>query len=289
LIIFFEFDFLKYVAFIVICICMLSILYYAQDILLYHPNAEEKFLYFFPKMKHEQLEEVYISTSDNITLHGYFYKHPNSWTHKLPTILYLHGNAGSVIDSVYFIFSDIMPLNVLSIDYRGYGRSEGHPYEEGLYLDAEAAIDFLLERDDIDKQRIIVYGHSLGAAVAINLATGAYRSHLAGLIIEGAFTNIRQTACYMFAFASWLIKILPAFCFRNKFDSISKISSLEIPALLLAGNEDSIIPPKMTHCLFQSIKSRCANVAVIDKFGHCDLMSSDEWRINVFNFLRNIF
>ena len=96
LIIFFEFDFLKYVAFIVICICMLSILYYAQDILLYHPNAEEKFLYFFPKMKHEQLEEVYISTSDNITLHGYFYKHPNSWTHKLPTILYLHGNAGKL-------------------------------------------------------------------------------------------------------------------------------------------------------------------------------------------------
>ena len=110
---------------------------------------------------------------DGTQLHLFLVKQPAEKSRKVPTLLYLHGNAGNIghrLLNVQGLYSSI-GCNVALLEYRGYGRSEGTPSEEGLCMDAQAALDFLLTRNDINTEKIVVFGRSLGGAVAIDLAT----------------------------------------------------------------------------------------------------------------------
>ena len=161
-----------------------------------------------------------------------------------PTVLYLHGNdlnIGGNVDHVAALHG--IGLSVLVVDYRGYGKCEGaFPSESQVYDDAEAAWDFLIRRRHVDPGRAFIYGHSLGGAVAIELALR--RPEAAGLIVESAFTSmpdIAKIGYWMFP-VDWLL--------NQRFDALAKVPLLRVPVLFIHGTADSEVPYTMSERLF---------------------------------------
>ncbi|MGD8570268.1 MAG: alpha/beta hydrolase [Gammaproteobacteria bacterium] len=177
-----------------------------------------------------QYEDVTIKTADNIDLHGWYI--PGNKGAK--TLLFFHGNAGNIShrgESVS-VFHD-MGLNVLIFDYRGYGQSKGAPSEQGLYRDARAAWRYLTQIRGIADHQIILFGRSLGAAVAIKLATEVQAG---ALIAESTFSSAADMAHHMFPVLSHLIYV------RFNFSNIDNISQVRCPVLYAHSPDDDIIP-----------------------------------------------
>jgi len=176
-------------------------------------------------------EEVDLTASDGVRIHGWYVPHPQAKV----ALLYLHGNAGHIEDRRSFI-GDLrdLPANVLALDYRGYGKSEGRPSEDGLYRDVRAAYDWLARRHD--PARIVVLGKSLGAAPACELAT---QVPLGGLVVQSAFTSIADMSRRVLPFfpARWFL--------RHKYDNLSKVPRIACPKLFIHGREDEMIPFEM--------------------------------------------
>jgi fermentation-respiration switch protein FrsA (DUF1100 family) len=154
-------------------------------------------------------------------------------------ILYFHGssaNVGSVGYNEAWSNFRRMGLGVLAVDYRGYGQSEGEPSEAGLYLDADAAYRYLTDEQRVPPARVLIYGFSLGSAVAIDLAT---RAPAAGLMVEGAVLSVpdRGAELYPFLPAHWLA--------RNRFASVDKIARVSMPKLFIHARDDVDVP--ITH------------------------------------------
>jgi len=141
-------------------------------------------------------EDVYFPTEDHLQLHGWFIK--SSKFSLRNTLIFFHGNAGNIGDRLgkLKLFDDL-GLNVLIVGYRGYGKSEGKPTEEGIYKDARAAYDYLITRDDVDPHRIMAYGASLGAAAAVDLAT---KRELSKLILDSSFSSAVDMAKVIYPF-----------------------------------------------------------------------------------------
>src|SRR6185369_17276293 len=127
------------------------------------------------------------------------------------------------------------------IDYRGYGRSEGKPTEQGLYLDARAAWDYLTTERGVPSQRVIIFGKSLGGAPAIDLA-----SHLepGGLIVQSSFTSAADMAAVV-------MPLLPRVFLHTKMDSVTKISRVHCPKLFIHSRADEVVPFELGHRLYQ--------------------------------------
>ena len=117
------------------------------------------------------------------------------------TILYFHGNAGNIGHRVPNALLMLVNLkaNVVLVDYRGYGKSEGEPSEDGLYLDAEATLDYVMTRPDLDKTKVLLFGRSLGGAVAVRLAS-ANPHRVAAIVVENTFLSIPHMAATLFSF-----------------------------------------------------------------------------------------
>ena len=151
-------------------------------------------------------------------------------------ILYLHGSGGNVGVVAYneaWAKFRRLGLGVLAVDYRGFGESGGRPSEAGLYRDASGAYAYLTGRLGVPASRIVIYGYSLGSAVAIDLAT---RVPAAGLIVEGAPLSVpaRGAELYPFLPVAWMA--------RNRFASVDKVASVRMPKLFLHAREDVVIP-----------------------------------------------
>jgi fermentation-respiration switch protein FrsA (DUF1100 family) len=183
-------------------------------------------------------EDCHFATTDGVRLHGWRV----TVEEPLCELLYFHGNAGNVSYRVDFIERlSRLPANVTVIDYRGYGRSQGRPTEEGLYRDADAAYRFLCDECSVDPGRIVLFGKSLGGAVAIELAT---RVDCAGLIAQSTFTHNHDMARTMVPFAPMHLLV------RRQFDSLARIAQIAIPKLLVHGRGDRLIPYEMGRRLF---------------------------------------
>ena len=192
-----------------------------------------------PSFLHIPFEDVYIKTEDNIKINGWFIPKEGA----KDTILFCHGNAGNIGNRLEkIIFLQEADVNIFIIDYRGYGKSQGRPTEEGLYLDAAAAYNYLVNTREIKAENIILYGESIGTAVIINLAS---REKIAGLIAEGAFSTGRDMGKQIYPF-------LPAFIFSNKFDSLSKIKDVNEPKLFIHSRDDEIVPFGLVKKLFDA-------------------------------------
>jgi fermentation-respiration switch protein FrsA (DUF1100 family) len=139
-------------------------------------------------------------------------------------------------------FFNELGVNVLIIDYRGYGKSQGHPTEAGLYKDALAAYDYLFGRRDIDPQRIMAYGASLGGAVAVDLAS---KRNLSCLIVDSSFTSAADMAKRIYPF-------VPSFLIRVRMDNIGKIKTIKIPKLFIHSKDDEIVPMELGRRLFEA-------------------------------------
>lgn len=187
-----------------------------------------------------RFERVSITTDDGIELAAWYVPHPAP----LGTLLFLHGNAGNISDRLASIqLLKGMNLNVLIVDYRGYGESGGSPTERGTYRDAEAAWDYLTRTRGESPDRVVVFGRSLGGAVAIELAN---RHEPACLIVESSFTRLADVGRrhYPLLPVGWLL--------RHEYDSISKVASIHCLKLFIHGRDDSLIPIDMGRRLFDA-------------------------------------
>lgn len=179
------------------------------------------------------------------------------------TILYLHGaalNIGANSDHAQRLHS--LGFNVFLISYRGFGRSEGQfPSEQSVYQDATAAWDYLTRERGIDPRAVIIYGHSLGGAVAIDLAVR--HPDAAGLIVEASFTSMRALADTRAKYRIFPIDLI----LHQDFNSIAKVGKLQVPVLYLHGTADGVVPPDMSRELSERTASPYALV-FIDGGGH---------------------
>ena len=179
-----------------------------------------------------------------------------------PTVIYFYGN-GACLAYCQDVFDHFrrMGMNVIIPDFEGYGMSAGNPSESGCYASADAVYDYLLTRPDIDRTKIVSVGWSLGAAVAIDLAS---RRPVAGLATFSAFTSMPDMAKRM---APWLPMSL--IC-RTHFDNLAKIKTISCPILLAHGTRDKLIPSEMSDRLAAAAGSHAQRIS-IDGAGHNDV------------------
>jgi fermentation-respiration switch protein FrsA (DUF1100 family) len=191
-----------------------------------------------------RVDDHFFTTEDGYRLHGWWCR-PGGGEggHGNMVLLWFHGNAGNLSDRADLMLQLArIPAQVFIIDYRGYGRSEGKPNERGLYRDATASWRFLVEEHGVAPSRIIIYGVSLGAAVAVDLAT---RVDPAGVIIESAFTSVPDMASHHY-------RIVPNVLIRTRMDSLSKIPKVRAPKLHIHSRSDEIAPFALGRRLFDA-------------------------------------
>ncbi|MCP4378426.1 MAG: alpha/beta fold hydrolase, partial [bacterium] len=166
-------------------------LFLFQGSLVYRPTRQ---LINTPDQMGMQYENVSLQTSDGVKVHGWFIP---CETEK-GTVLMFHGNGGNISHRLETIaIFRRMGYNVMIIDYRGYGQSEGSPSEQGTYRDAEAAWTYLTRKRKIDASKIVLFGRSLGGAVAAWLAV---EKHSAGVILESTFTSVPDRGAELYKY-----------------------------------------------------------------------------------------
>lgn len=188
-------------------------------------------------------EEVWLTTEDALRLHAWFCPAPE--THRTGyALLFCHGNAGELSSRAFLAerWGHVLGVDVLLFDYRGYGRSEGTPHEQGLYTDAAAAHQWLQSRGYLP-DRIIIAGRSLGGAVALQLAT---RVHPAALILESTFTSAPEVAAEIYPF----LPVAPLM--RNRYPNIQRITDYAGPIFLSHGQMDTLIPVSHAQKLYEA-------------------------------------
>jgi len=195
-----------------------------------------------------KVEDVWFQASDGIRLHGWYCTPRDAATgeaqsQRRMTLLWFHGNAGNITSRFGMIERLVeLPAEVFIVDYRGYGRSDGSPSEQGLYLDAQAAWDHLTGARGIPPANVVVFGDSLGGAVAIDLAA---RVEPAGLVVQSSFTSIRDMAGEVMPF-------VPGFILRTKMDSLSKIKHVRAPKLFIHSPADEMVPYRFGRALYDA-------------------------------------
>ncbi len=210
---------------------------------------ENRFIFFPPRYPEGfsppgqyglRLDEVWMMTADHVKLNAWFLPDPS--TQK--ALIWFHGNAENIGHGLEQMKTFTrLNVSVLALDYRGYGKSEGSPDEAGLYRDADAAYLYLVRERRFQPTGIFIYGHSLGGAIATDLAA---RRQCGGLIVESSFSSGRDMARRMFR--------LPFFEYvpRSQFDSHTKIRRVRAPVLIVHGTKDEVIPFAMGEELYRA-------------------------------------
>ncbi len=221
---------------------LLVLLRLSESRLIYFPGAQRR-LVSPPASLGLSNERVEMLTEDGVKLVGWVMPAADStglW------LLICHGNAGNLSEfdrPVHYAGLRQLGLNLLAFDYRGYGESEGAPSEQGLYRDADAAYRYLQERRSVPAGRIVIFGHSLGSAVAVDLAS---RKPSAGLIVEGALTSAvdRGQEIYPYIPVRWIA--------GSRFNSLEKVAAITVPKLFLHATADEVIPLSHGRRLFEA-------------------------------------
>lgn len=219
-----------------------------QDRLLYQPGVGREHV-ATPDSRGMDWKSVALKTDDDLTLDAWWIpaEKPRG------VLLFFHGNAGNIshrLDSIEQFHG--MGLSVLIVDYRGYGRSEGSPSEAGTARDARAAWRWLREARNIEAERIVLFGRSLGAAVAAELAHGLVASSPeatpAALILESPFTSVPALAQQLYPFlpVRWLS--------RFDYSTADYVSQVNVPVLVIHSRDDDIIPFSEGKAVFEAAR-----------------------------------
>jgi len=213
------------------------LLYIFQSHLVFYPETGRE-ITATPNQVGLAYEDIHLNTSDGISLHGWYIPAPQP----RGTVLFLHGNAGNIshrLDSVQMFHR--LGYSTLIFDYRGYGNSGGTPTEQGTYRDAETAWRYLIEQRHIPSCRIVLFGESLGGAVAAWLAG---RQKPAALVIASGFTSVPDFAQHIYPYlpVRWLARI--------HYDTRENLRAVAAPVLIAHSPEDEIIPFEHGRALF---------------------------------------
>ena len=216
--------------FAIACILFFAFYPHVENFFIFYPQAQWDAIPSDLRLNHE---DIYFNTEDGKKLHGWLFptKGPS------PVLLFCHGNAGNIshrLDNVRLLLDH--GFQVFIFDYRGYGRSAGRPSELGVYRDGLAAYDFLVNTRQIPPDRIIPFGRSLGAAVAIEISL---RREVKSLIMESAFTSTREMAKTMFPFG-FFASLLP-----SHYNNLEKIARVKVAKLIIHGDRDELVPFSM--------------------------------------------
>ncbi len=220
---------------------LLTVLYGAVRVVewrnLYHPVRSIEHRPSDIGMEYEQVE---ILTEDGVRLHAWWIPGEDA----RGTVIICHGNAGNIGDRIWMA-QDLrsLGLNVLLFDYRGYGKSRGFTTEQGTYRDVRAAYEYARSRhDNVDDPPIMLYGRSLGGAVALQ---GAIDKEVRGLVIESTFASVK-------AMARTLYPVLPLhWIVHFRYDNAKKISQLRVPVLVAHSVDDEMIPFEQGKLLYE--------------------------------------
>lgn len=177
------------------------------------------------------VEDTWLATSDGVKLHAWWISNPQARF----TFIAFHGNASNIANRapVYELLRDL-PANVLSVEYRGYGHSQGSPTEGGLYRDADAAYEYLLNTKHVNTKDLIVFGQSLGTAVAAHLAA---QHEVGGVILEAPFPSASRVARKVFWFLPGLSVLV-----HSQFNTVGQVREIRAPLLIIHCKQDPVIP-----------------------------------------------
>ncbi|CAH1774381.1 unnamed protein product [Owenia fusiformis] len=280
------------VAFGLLWAAMIGLAYNAQDMLLYYPDqpSSSRFFVESPSTFGLPYENLFVRAKDGVLLNLLLIKQPGpEIMKKAPTFVYLHGNAGNVGHRLYNSHGlhRNVRVNILLVEYRGYGKSGGVPSESGLSFDAECAIDYLYSRSDIDHSNIILFGRSLGGAVAISSAVHpTYSNKLRAIIVENTFTSLPDIARYIFDFK--LLKAIPVWMYKNKYPSRERVKQMELPMLFISGLSDNLIPPYMMQDLFEHCHSLVKQMARFEAGTHNETWQCEGYYKSIHTFLNQV-
>lgn len=226
-----------------------GLLYFKQNELIYPRNIPEDARTIVPtpdNFDFKNWREVTLITPDGETLKNYLLRSTSSEPKGI-TVLMFHGNAGNIGHRVPIakVFSEHMGSNVFMLGYRGYGFSSGTPSEKGLNIDAQTALDWILQDEETKNTKVVVYGQSLGGALAIQLAA-RNQDKLSGLMLENTFLSMRTLIPKAFPPAKYLVRLC-----HQVWPSEELIPSITtIPTLFLSGLKDELIPPSHMRRLY---------------------------------------
>ncbi|RAK99657.1 alpha/beta hydrolase [Aspergillus ibericus CBS 121593] len=264
-----------------------GLLYFKQNELIYPRNVPVDARTNVPKPQQFGLtdyEDLQIPTPDGESLHGLFIRPKRKRTAEDVTVLMFHGNAGNIGHRIPIakVLQDILGCNVLMLEYRGYGLSTGTPDEAGLKVDAQTGLDYIRQRAETKDSKIVVYGQSLGGAVAINLvASNQENGAIAGLILENTFLSIRKLIPTVFPPARYLAR----FCHQywTSEDVLPKIT--QVPILFLSGLRDEIVPPSNMTQLFAVCASERKIWRTLPNGGHNDSVAEPGYFEHIHSFV----
>ena len=219
------------ILFITYLIVVIFIFFYQRK-LLYHPSENN---YLDETNLNHKIEKIYIQSDTELV---YWYYNNNK---SYKTILFFHGNAGKLDNRVYKL-NELAKLNInyLIVAYRGFSGNQGKPSEEGIYKDSNAAKKWLNE-NGINDKNIILYGESLGTAVAVDLAS---KNNFAGIILESPFTSMIKLAKKYYPYLPVTILL------KDKYESENKLKKINAPILIMHGKKDTIVPFEMGEEMF---------------------------------------
>ena len=253
--------------------------------LFFHPHS---LLIDTPERHGIEYRTENFQATDGTALNAWFLPAKNGDKAKA-TILYLHGNAENI--STHFRSIAWLPaegFNVLALDYRGFGASEGAPSLAGMQLDIDAAMRHLLAHKDVDPDRIVIFGQSLGGALAIHYAAhSAYRANIRAVVIDSSFADYRQIAREKLAgfLLTWPLQWLPWLTVNNGYAPIASVAALSpLPLLLIHGDKDAVIPPQHSRKLFDKA-GEPKELWIVPGAGHTQSLGSETARKKLIEFL----
>ena len=258
---------------VIVYVAFGALVFFFQSYLVYRPSEK---LELTPSDMGLDFEDLFLTAEDGTKIHAWYVPRRGARY----TLLFCHGNGGNISHRVNTIDTfHGLGLNVLIFDYRGYGRSEGKPSEAGTYQDAAAAWDYLVETLGERPGRVIVFGCSLGGAVAANLA---HKQGPGALILESTFTSAPDLGARLYPFlpVRWLC--------RYSYDTKSIVGQINCPILVIHSRDDDIVPFEFGQALFNAAGDDKQFLEIRGSHNSGRLESAREYKAGIKTFLASI-
>lgn len=255
--------------------------------LFFHPDSR---LVDTPQRHGIEFQSETIQTADGTRLNAWFLPASNRDGRKAKaTILFLHGNAENI--STHFRSVAWLPaagFNVLALDYRGYGASDGFPTLAGMQLDIDAAMRSLLAHNGVDPNRIVIFGQSLGGALGIYYAAhSAYRANIRAVVIDSSFYDYRGIVREKLAsiFLTWPFQWLPWLTVDDDYSPAASVAAISpLPLLLIHGDRDVVVPFHDSEQLFEHA-GEPRELWIVPGAGHTQSLGNEEIRNRLVDYL----